>query len=114
MATFDAAIHVQAFEHMEAGRKTVYVLPCSEEYDFISSGDRVEFGSLGAITVGMVRRYPSLESLFAAEGWQNVVPDARDADQAAQAVRSAPEWSTEVEQHRGVLALRVREARRKI
>lgn len=113
MATYDARLHVQAFENMEALRKTVYAVPASEDYRHIVSGDRLEFGSFGSITVGMVRRYPSLEALVAAQGWESLVPEAGGADAAIAALRSLDEWDAEAEACNGVLALRVRDARRK-
>ena len=98
---------------MENQRKTVYALVRSPEYDFMSSGDRLEFGAHGSITVGTVRRYPSLEKLIEVEGWQNLTPDAASAEEACAHVRADSEWSVSDEQKYGVLALRVREARRK-
>ena len=113
MATFDARLYPKAFEAMEQGRKTVYALVCTPEYDFMCAGDRLEFGDFGSITVGTVRRYASLERLIEVEGWQNLVPDADGAEHAAQLVRAIPEWSDVKEEQLGVLALRVREAKRK-
>lgn len=113
MATYDAPFHPEAFEHMEQQRKTVYALVATDEYQFMSAGDRLEFGSHGSITIGTVRRYPSLEKLVEVEGWQSLVPDAGSADAAISSVRSDAEWSADHEQSNGVLALRVREARRK-
>lgn len=113
MATFDAPFHPEAFEHMEQQRKTVYALVATAEYQFMSAGDRLEFGSHGSITIGTVRRYPSLEKLVEIEGWQSLVPDASSEDNAIQSVRSDGEWNPEDEEKHGVLALRVREARRK-
>ncbi len=113
MATFDAPFYPEAFEHMEHQRKTVYALIATDEYSFMSSGDRLEFGSEGSITVGTVRRYPSLEKLVEIEGWQALVPDAASADEALTSVRGAPDWERAAEETHGVLSLRVREARRK-
>ncbi len=113
MATFDARLYPKAFEAMERGDKTVYTLMCTAEYDFMCSGDRLEFGDFGSITVGTVRRYPSLDKLVEVEGWQNLVPEADSADHAMELVRSIPEWSSAKEEQLGVLALRVREAKRK-
>lgn len=113
MATYDAAVNLKAFEAMEQGRKTVYALPCSVLFADISSGDRVEFGALGYVTAGTVRKYASLEALLEAEGPANVVPDAPSLEAAAQDLRRAPEWKHQDEEA-GVLALRVREARRKV
>ncbi|MBN1335720.1 MAG: hypothetical protein JXB39_07145 [Deltaproteobacteria bacterium] len=113
MATFDAPFHEQAFIEMEEGKKTVYVILATEEYDCMSAGDRLEFGSHGSIHVGMVRRYPDLESLMEAEGFHNLVPQAETAEAALGVIRSIEEWDAEAEKGQGVLALRVREARRK-
>ncbi len=113
MATYDAPLYEEAFLEMEEGRKTVYVLLANDDYAAISSGDRLEFGSFGSIMVGMVRRYPSLEALIEAEGHRNLIPSAEDGEQAVAAIRGLDEWSPDVEADRGVVALRVREARRK-
>ena len=113
MATYDAPLYEEAFREMEEGLKTVYVLLASDDYMFISSGDRLEFGSFGSIMVGMVRRYASLEALIETEGHRNLVPSAETGDEAVASIRGLDEWSAELEQERGVVALRVREARRK-
>lgn len=113
MATFDATIHPVAFAHMEGGMKTVYVTPYTDDFSFISSGDRVEFDELGSISIGTVRRYPTLEELIEAEGFANVVPEADDAERAICMLRSSPDWNTRAEGDRGVMALRVRWAKRK-
>lgn len=113
MATFEATTHPLAFAHMEGGIKTVFVMPYTNELSVVSSGDRIEFDDLGSITIGMVRRYPTLEELLEAEGWQNVVPEAADMEQAARTLRASPGWNERVEQEKGVLALRVRWAKRK-
>lgn len=113
MATYDATLHEEAFETMEASRKTVYTLIATPEYSMICSGDRVEFGKFGSITVGMVRRYATLEALVEAEGWQCLMPDAQDADDALRQIRDTEEWDTAEEQARGIMAMRVREAKRK-
>ena len=113
MATYDANLHIDAFEQMEASLKTVYTVIAVPEYSVMSSGDRLEFGSFGSITIGMVRRYASLDALVAAEGWQSLVPDAADGDDAIAKVRDIAEWDPADEEQYGVLALRVREARRK-
>ena len=49
MATYDANLHIEAFEAMEASRKTVYTVIAIPEYSVMSSGDRLEFGSFGSI-----------------------------------------------------------------
>jgi ASC-1-like (ASCH) protein len=113
MATFDAVFHEEAFQSMESRRKTVYALVATNDYRFMSSGDRLEFGDHGSITVGTVRRYPHLERLVEIEGWQALVPDAASAEEAISEVRAIPDWDHEAEQAHGVLSLRVREARRK-
>ncbi len=114
MATYDACIHVEAFEAMERGQKTVYALLNTDDYTMICAGDRLEFGTLGSITVGTVRKYKSLEDLVETEGWNNLVPGAEDRAGAIEDVRAIAEWDDNVEKTRGVLCLRVREARRKI
>ncbi|MEC7946647.1 MAG: hypothetical protein VX265_03705 [Myxococcota bacterium] len=113
MATYDANLHIDAFEQMEANRKTVYTVIAVPEYSVMSSGDRLEFGSFGSITIGMVRRYESLDALVAAEGWMSLVPDAADGADAIQQVRDIAEWDDAEEKKYGVLALRVRQAKRK-
>lgn len=113
MATFEATTHPLAFAHMEGGVKTVFVQPYTDELSVVSSGDRIEFEDLGSITIGMVRRYETLEELLEAEGWQNVVPEANDMAQAAEVLRASPGWDSNVEKSKGVLALRVRWAKRK-
>jgi ASC-1-like (ASCH) protein len=113
MATYDANLHEQAFEEMEASRKTVYTLIATPEYSMICAGDRVEFGKFGSITIGMVRKYPSLEKLVEREGWQCLVPNADDADDALAQLRDANDWDSGQEQELGIVAMRVREARRK-
>ena len=113
MATYDAPLHLEAFENMESNQKTVYTLPATVDYRFMVSGDRLEFGSFGSITVGMVRRYASLEELVEAQGWQCLVPEAEGADEAISMVRSTDDWDQAAEKEHGVLALRVRETRRK-
>lgn len=113
MATFDGSLHIQAFENMERGDKTVYVVLCTDEYSMMSSGDRLEFGAHGSITIGTVRRYPDLERLCEAESFRNVVPEANTVEDAVRAIRAVPEWDPSMERERGVMALRVRETRRK-
>lgn len=113
MATYDAKHHEEAFRHMEEGRKTVYVLLATEDFAGISAGDRLEFGAHGSILIGMVRRYPSLEALLEAQGYQNVVPGSASAEEAAHTLRETSEWDSAQEPAVGVLALRVREAWRK-
>lgn len=113
MATFDAPFHPEAFEHMENQRKTVYALVASPEFSYMSSGDRLEFGSFGSITVGTVRRYPSLEKLIEVEGFQALSPGAASAEEACAHLRGDSHWDAEAEKEHGILALRVREARRK-
>jgi ASC-1-like (ASCH) protein len=112
MATFDAPWHPTAFEEMEAGRKTVYALPATAERSVMSSGDRLEFGSHGSITIGMVRRYPGLAALLEGEGWQCVMPEAPSAAVAQETLLALPEWA-EATADTEALALRVRRARRK-
>lgn len=113
MATYDAKLHVDAFENMETQRKTVYAVLATPEYRHMTSGDRLEFGSYGSITIGMVRHYESLDDLVAAEGWQCLVPEATSAEEAMELLRDLDEWDPAQETKYGVLALRVREARRK-
>ena len=113
MATFEATTHPLAFAHMEGGLKTVFVAPHTLEMSVISSGDRLEFDGLGSISIGMVRRYSDVASLLEAEGWSNVVPEARDAEHAAELLQTSSGWSRKIETERGVLALRVRWAKRK-
>ncbi len=113
MATYDAPLHPEAFELMEAHRKTIYALVASDGYQHICSGDRLEFGDHGSITVGMVRKYPDLEALVSAQGWHCLVPSAETPEEAIAEVRAIPEWSQELESQHGIVALRVRGAQRK-
>jgi len=112
MATFEATTHPLAFAHMEGGVKTVFVMPWTLQLSIISSGDRIEFDDLGSITIGMIRKYPTLEELIEAEGWDNVVPEADDAAHTMELLRSSTGWDGAAEAN-GVLALRVRWAKRK-
>lgn len=113
MATFEATTRPLAFSQMEGGLKTVFVVAGSLEYSVITSGDRIEFEDLGSISIGSVRRYPTVEALLEAEGWSNVVPEADSAEQAVEAIRASSDWSARAEEQDGVLALRVRWAKRK-
>ena len=113
MATYDATTHPLAFAHMEGGVKTVYAVPWTLEYSVLCSGDRIEFDDLGSISVGMVRRYPGLEKLLEAEGWENVVPEVESLEAAAAALRADSTWDVSSEEANGVLAFRVRSAKRK-
>ena len=113
MATYDAELYLTAFENMEALRKTVYAVLATPEYGGMVSGDRLEFGSHGSIRVGMVRRYPNLEELVEAEGWQCLVPEADSATNAISLVRAVDEWDANQESQVGVLAIRVRDVKRK-
>ncbi|MFT4626784.1 MAG: ASC-1-like (ASCH) protein [Myxococcota bacterium] len=114
MATFDASTHALAFAHMEGGVKTVFVVPRTLELSVMSSGDRLEFEGLGSITVGMVRHYETLELMLTGEGWANVVPEADSEEHAAELLRASPDWDARAEAADGVLALRVRWAKRKV
>ncbi|MEZ4316112.1 MAG: hypothetical protein R3F61_01345 [Myxococcota bacterium] len=113
MATFELTTHPLAFAHMEGGVKTVYVMPFSNELSVLCSGDRIEFDDLGSITIGMVKRYDDLESLIDTEGYANVVPEADDSSHACELLRTSPGWNANAEQSKGVLAFRVRWAKRK-
>ena len=113
MATFEATTHPLSFAHMEGGVKTVFVVPWSPEFSVISSGDRIEFEDLGSISIGSIRRYDNIEALLEAEGYVNVVPEAESGEQAASTLRSSSEWDARAEEDQGVLALRVRWAKRK-
>ncbi len=114
MATYDMPVNADAFASMETGRKTVYEVVADTQFTDICSGDRLEFGSVGAVSVGMVRRYASLEELVEVEGWQNLVPEANNADVAISDVRAVSEWDADKEANLGVLALRVRDTKRKV
>ena len=113
MATHDTTTHPLAFAHMEGGVKTVYVVPNTVEFSMITSGDRIEFDDLGFITAGMVRQYDDLAQLMKEEGFSNVVPEADDEEEAIAAVEGSVDWDSSVVAERGVLAIRVRSARRK-
>lgn len=113
MATFEATTRSLSFAQMEGGMKTVFVVAGSPEFSVITSGDRIEFEDLGSISIGSVRRYDTVEALLEAEGWNNVVPEADDQEQAVQSIRDASDWSPSAEERDGVLALRVRWAKRK-
>ena len=113
MATFDATTHPLAFAHMEGGVKTVFVMPNSLEWSMASMGDRIEFDDLGSITLGMIRKYTTIEEMLEAEGFANVVPEAESSEQAAELLRTSAGWDKKAETDKGVLALRVRSAKRK-
>ncbi len=113
MATFELTTHPLAFAHMEGGMKTVYVTPWSASLSVMSSGDRIEFDDLGSITVGMVKRYPNLDVLLETEGFSNVVPEADGPEHAAALLRASPGWDARAEESEGLLAFRVRSAKRK-
>ena len=113
MATFEVGADSRLFEVMESGRKTVYVLPATDEYQLICSGDRVEFGAVGAISVGFVRRYADLEALLEGESWANVRLDESSAEHTAKRIRQSISWDATAERSAGVLALRVRDTLRK-
>ncbi|MBW1878029.1 MAG: hypothetical protein JRI25_03335 [Deltaproteobacteria bacterium] len=112
MATYDTTTHPLAFAHMEGGMKTVYVVPNSGELSMVTSGDRVEFDDLGYITVATVRRYETLGDLIEAEGFGNVIPEANSSEEAIEVLRASMDWNGRSEDN-GVLALRVRNAKRK-
>lgn len=113
MATFDAPLNREAFSNMESRRKTVYAVLAIDPYRQMVAGDRLEFGSYGSIEVGTVRHYDSLEELVRVEGFGALIPDAESAEEAVSIVRGAAEWDERTEREHGVLALRVREAKRK-
>lgn len=112
MATFDATTTSGAFLHMEGGTKTVFVLPWHAELSVASSGDRIEFEALGSIIVGAVKRYDTLDALLEVEGFTNVAPEATDDAAAAEMLRASPGWDRGAEKD-GVIAFRVRQAKRK-
>ena len=112
MATYDTTTHPLAFAHMEGGMKTVYVVPNEGEFSMVTSGDRIEFDDLGYITVGTIRRYIDLDTLVEREGFANIIPEAETAEQAKEMLRDSAEWNGRGEAN-GVLALRIRSAKRK-
>lgn len=112
MATYDTTTHPLAFAHMEGGVKTVYVVPNDGQLSTVTSGDRVEFDDLGYITVGTIRRYQTLDDLIDKEGYANVVPEAETPEHCKKLLRGSAEWNGHDEK-KGVLALRVRSAKRK-
>lgn len=113
MATFDATTHPLAFAHMEGGVKTVFVVPHTPQFSVISSGDRIEFEDLGSISIGAVRRYATVPELLEAEGYSNVIPEADDEEAAQKVLSTAADWDQKAVESNGVLALRVRWAKRK-
>lgn len=113
MATFDVGADRARFEAMERGQKTVYALPATEEYQLICSGDRLEFGAVGAVAVGFVRRYPNLEALVDGESWANVRLDEGTREETLQRIRQSISWDAAAESGAGVLAVRVRDTVRK-
>ena len=113
MATYDVPVNDEAYEAMERGEKTVYAVLATPDWQGICAGDRLEFGSVGAVSIGMVRRYSSLERLVEVEGWENLLPDAGTPDTAIGHLREMPGWSLEKEQEVGVYCLRVRDTKRK-
>lgn len=113
MATFEATTNAIAFAHMEGTTKTVFVVPRTPKFDMVTAGDRIEFDGLGSITLGAIRRYETVEDLLEKEGFANVVPDAETPEEAIEALRKTPEWTTEVEKSAGVMSMRVRSTKRK-
>jgi len=113
MATFDATTTPVTFAHMETSEKTVYVVPRTTSFDMATAGDRLEFDDIGSITLGAIRRYDDLDALLEREGYQNVVPDATDVEDAKTRLRSTPDWNEKIEADKGVMALRVRTTKRK-
>ena len=113
MATFEMTTHPLAFAHMEGGVKTVYLLPNVGGISNVTSGDRIEFEELGSIDVGMVRRYATLEEAVEREGFANVIPESADIEGALGSIRQSSDWDDAAAREHGVLALRVRAARRK-
>ncbi len=113
MATFEATTDAMTFANMESTAKTVYVVPRTLSFDMITSGDRIEFDNLGSISIGAIRRYPSLQELLEFEGFDNVVPGAETIEQAMEHLRKAAVWNAKAEDERGVMALRVRSVKRK-
>ncbi len=113
MATYDATTYPLAFAHMEGGVKTVYVVPNGGSFSDLCSGDRIEFEGLGSITVGMVRRYDSLAEMVEIEGFANVLPEAESAAEAVELIEQSSSWDARAARERGVLAVRVRWAKRK-
>ncbi len=113
MATFEATTHPVTFAHMESQAKTVYVVCRTSEFEDVSSGDRIEFDALGSITLGATRRYSTLLELLQMEGFQNVVPDAEEIEDAMTYLRKTSDWVPSVEEKKGVMAIRVRSTKRK-
>lgn len=113
MATYEVGADRRLFEAMESGRKTVYVLPATDEYQLICSGDRVEFGAVGAVSVGFVRSYADLEALVEGESWANVRLDEGSPEETLSRIRKSISWDAAVENSAGVLAIRVRSTLRK-
>jgi ASC-1-like (ASCH) protein len=113
MATFEATTTSVTFAHMEGTTKTVFIVPRTIKFDMVTSGDRIEFESLGSITIGAVRRYQTLKDMFEAQGFDNVVPDADTTEEATERIRATPDWDRKVEDKAGVMALRVRSTKRK-
>lgn len=113
MATFDATTTPVIFASMEAGEKTVYVVPRTVSFDMATAGDRLEFDDLGSVTLGAIRRYETIEALMEREGFANVVPGAESVEAAIAQVRDTPDWNTKVESERGVMSMRVRSTKRK-
>lgn len=113
MATYDTTIHPLAFAHMEGGMKTVYVVPNSGQFAEVTSGDRIEFDDIGYITVGTIRRYDTLAELVEAEGYANIIPEAEDTESAMEAIRTSTDYSRSEVERSGILAIRIRDAKRK-
>ena len=114
MATYDLPVNNDVYEAMERGEKTVYAVLATPAWQGISAGDRLEFGKVGAVDIGMVRRYSSLERLVEVEGYTNLLPTASAPEEAVQHMREIPGWTMEIESEVGVYCLRVRETMRKM
>ena len=85
MATFEASTHPLAFAHMEGGMKTVFVMPYSDEFAMVSSGDRIEFDDLGSITIGCTGTYAAGPSTSLGSTGAGVVAVAQAARSIARA-----------------------------
>ena len=113
MATYDTTIHPTAFAQMEGGLTTVYVVPNAGQFSDVTSGDRIEFDDIGYITVGTIRRYETLAELVEAEGFANIVPGAESAESAMEVIRGTADYNAGEVERGGVLAVRIRDAKRK-
>jgi len=83
--TFRASFHFDLDprweEAVRRGRKTIDVRVNIDPYADVKKGDLIRYGST-EVVVRKIRAYPGISDLLAYEGYENVVPDAADFQEA--------------------------------